>query len=58
LGLGMAGRAMNVRHTAVQEPFGGIVRDVVQSIVAEQSWFVRDLGCGSLKPPISAQAYR
>ena len=44
LGLGMARSAANMQQAVVLQPFGEVARDVARSIVAEQSWFVRDLG--------------
>ena len=43
LGLRMARGAANMRDATVLQPFRKIARDV-RSVIAEQSWFVHDLG--------------
>jgi adenylate cyclase len=44
LGLRMARGAANMGDATVLQPFRKIARDVARSIIAEQSWFVHDLG--------------
>ena len=44
LGLGMAWGAVNMGDATVLQPFGKIARDVTRPVIAEQSWFVHDLG--------------
>src|ERR1700722_12233566 len=44
LGLRMARGAANMRDATVLQPFRKIARDVARSVIAEQSWFVHDLG--------------
>ena len=56
--LRIARRAANVSDAAVLEPFGEIVRDVTRPIVAEQSWFVRQLDLPSQKLPTPVRACR
>ena len=44
LGLRMARGAAKMRDATVLQPFRKIARDVARSVIAEQWWFVHDLG--------------
>jgi len=44
LGLGMIGRAADVPHALLFEPFSQIARDVAGAVVAQEPWFVHDAG--------------
>ena len=44
VGLGMLGRASQLLHAPVTEPFGQIARYIGGAIVAEQPGFVLDMG--------------